>query len=390
MQGSGNRDQGTALRVLIAGGGTGGHVIPALAIARELRDRHGAEVRFVGTARGLETRLVPEAGFRLELVRSGQLKNVSLATRLRTAMDLPLGVMECVRLLREFKPQVVVGVGGYASGPGMMAAILLRVPTLAFEPNAVPGLANRLVGRWVSAAAVNFEQTTKYFRNARVTGIPVRAEFFAIPDYGPAPIQPAGRYIPPNDWPPTSPRLLVFGGSQGARLFNDVMPGIARRLLDYIPGLTILHQAGAGSAEKTADAYRANGADPARWQVTEFLADMPRRFAEADLILCRSGASTVAELAAAGRAAVLVPFPGAADNHQLKNAEILAAVGAAFLRPQDQPDYFMESFLWSDLSSLLWGEGESRVAMARNVRKLARPDAVRDIARMAVELARRE
>ena len=157
------------LRILIAGGGTGGHVIPALAIARELRDAHAAEVRFVGTARGLETRLVPEAGFRLDLVRSGQLKNVSLATRLRTAIDLPLGVMECVRLLREFRPQVVVGVGGYASGPGMFAAILLRLPTLSFEPNAVPGLANRLVGRWVSAAAVNFAQTLRYFRNARVT-----------------------------------------------------------------------------------------------------------------------------------------------------------------------------------------------------------------------------
>ena len=146
----------SALRVLIAGGGTGGHVIPGLAIARELRDAHGAEVRFVGTARGLETRLVPEAGFTLELVRSGQWKNVSLATRLRTAMDLPLGVVACMRLLREFKPQVVVGVGGYASGPGMLAAVLKRVPTLAYEPNAVPGMTNRRLGRWVSAAAVNF------------------------------------------------------------------------------------------------------------------------------------------------------------------------------------------------------------------------------------------
>src|SRR5580700_2532183 len=153
-----------SLRVVIAGGGTGGHVVPALAIGRELRDKHGAEVLFVGTARGLETRMVPEAGFRLELVRSGQLKNVSLTTRLRTMLDLPLGVMECVQLIREFKPQVVVGVGGYASGPGMLAAILLRVPTLAYEPNAVPGMTNRWLGRWVSAAAVNFAQTASYFR----------------------------------------------------------------------------------------------------------------------------------------------------------------------------------------------------------------------------------
>ena len=165
---------------MIAGGGTGGHVVPALAIGRELRDGHGAEVWFVGTARGLETRLVPEAGFRLELVRSGQLKNVSLATRLRTMMDLPLGVVRCVWLLREFKPQVVVGVGGYASGPAMIAAVLLRIPTLAYEPNAVPGMTNRVVGKRVSAAAVNFAQTAQYFRNAEVTGVPVRPEIFDV------------------------------------------------------------------------------------------------------------------------------------------------------------------------------------------------------------------
>src|SRR5580704_766531 len=213
------------LRVLIAGGGTGGHVIPALAIARELRDKHGADVRFVGTVRGLETRLVPEAGFRLELVRSGQLKNVSLATRLRTAVDLPLGVVECVRLLREFRPQVVVGVGGYASGPGMLAAVLLRVPTLAYEPNAVPGMTNRWLGRWVSAAAVNFEQTAKYFRNAEVTGVPVRPEIFAV----------APR---PADAPP---RLLVTAGSNGARIFNQAIPQIVVELLATVPGLTIVH-----------------------------------------------------------------------------------------------------------------------------------------------------
>jgi UDP-N-acetylglucosamine--N-acetylmuramyl-(pentapeptide) pyrophosphoryl-undecaprenol N-acetylglucosamine transferase len=180
------------MKVLIAGGGTGGHVIPALAIARELRDAHGAEVRFVGTARGLETKLVPEAGFPLELVRSGQLKNVSLATRVRTMLDLPLGVLRCIGLVRSFKPDVVVGVGGYASGPAMVAAILLRVPTLAYEPNAVPGMANRLVGKYVSAAAVNFSETTKYFRNATTTGVPVRDEIFAVAD---RPLGPARRLL---------------------------------------------------------------------------------------------------------------------------------------------------------------------------------------------------
>ncbi len=361
----------SGLRVLIAGGGTGGHVIPALAIARELRDAHGAEVRFVGTARGLETKLVPEAGFPLELIRVGQLKNVSLMTRLRTLADLPLGVMRCVGLVRSFKPDVVVGVGGYASGPAMMAAILLRVPTLAFEPNAVPGLANRLVGRWVSAAAVNFEETRRYFRNGRVTGIPVRREFFEIGE------KPAE----------STQRLLVFGGSQGARIFNEVMPRIAKRLMENVPGLRILHQAGAKFAEPVEAAYGASGADATRWEVAAFLDDMPRRFAEADLILCRSGASTVAELAAAGKAAVLVPLPTAADNHQLKNAEVLRKAGAAELRVQSS-DAAMESFLASDLSGLL-RDSARRQEMGRRVKGLAHPDAVKVIGEMVVGLVKR-
>jgi UDP-N-acetylglucosamine--N-acetylmuramyl-(pentapeptide) pyrophosphoryl-undecaprenol N-acetylglucosamine transferase len=340
-----------------------------------MRDAHGAEVRFVGTARGLETRLVPEAGFPLELIRVGQLKNVSLATRVRTLADLPLGVVRCVELLRSFKPDVVVGVGGYASGPAMMAAVLSRVPTLAFEPNAVPGLANRLVGRFVSAAAVNFEETRRYFRGARLTGIPVRQEFFEIAD------------VFEKDGPGSARRLLVFGGSQGARVFNAVLPQIAKRLLEYVPGLRILHQTGKGHAESTEEAYGASGADPTRWEVATYLDDMPRRFADADLILCRSGASTVAELAAAGRPAVLVPFPGAADDHQMKNAEAFARVGAAELRVQAADD-LMGAFLLSDLSGLLLDAG--RLAeMSRRVRELAHPDAVREIGQMVAELSGR-
>ncbi len=373
---------------MIAGGGTGGHVIPALAIGRELRDAHGAEVRYIGTARGLETKLVPEAGFRLELVRSGQLKNVSLATRLRTMADLPLGVLRCVALMRAFKPQVVVGVGGYASGPAMMAAVLLRIPTLAFEPNAVPGLTNRIVGKLVNAAAVNFDETREYFRNAVVTGIPVRSAFF---DVKPKSLQriesvrPSLSYIPINDESPTR-NLLVFGGSQGARVFNAVLPKIAKKLLDYIPGLYILHQTGAGADEKTRAAYVASGADPTRWSVSAYLNDMPERFADADLVLCRSGASTVAELAAAGRASVLVPFPGAADDHQMKNAEALVRVGAANLRVQSD-DASMESFLFSDLSGLLLAD-DHRAAMAEKVRSLAKPDASQRIAAMVLSLAK--
>ncbi|MHB1959886.1 MAG: UDP-N-acetylglucosamine--N-acetylmuramyl-(pentapeptide) pyrophosphoryl-undecaprenol N-acetylglucosamine transferase, partial [Acidobacteriaceae bacterium] len=169
------------LRVLIAGGGSGGHVIPALAVARELAQSYGAAVHFVGTARGMETRLVPEAGFPLDLIQIGQLNNVRLTKKIATLSRLPFSVLACMRLLRKFHPHVVFGVGGYASGPAMLAAILTGTPRVAFEPNAVPGMVNRWTGQWVQAAAVNFPDTLRYFRNGHVTGIPVRPEFFALP-----------------------------------------------------------------------------------------------------------------------------------------------------------------------------------------------------------------
>jgi UDP-N-acetylglucosamine--N-acetylmuramyl-(pentapeptide) pyrophosphoryl-undecaprenol N-acetylglucosamine transferase len=341
-------------------------VVPALAIGRELRDRHGAEVRFVGTARGIETRLVPEAGFRLELVRSGQLKNVSLATRVRTLADLPLGVLRCVSLLREFRPQVVVGVGGYASGPAMIAALLLRIPTLAYEPNAVPGMTNRLVGKRVSAAAVNFAQTAQYFRNAEVTGVPVRREIFALLP------RPVG----------AAPRLLVTAGSNGAQVFNETMPLIAAQLLANVPGLTIVHQAGARQLEATRAGYAKSGADASRWVVEAFLMDMPEQYAAADVVLARSG-STVAELCAAGKPSLLVPFAAAADDHQRKNAEVLVEAGAAMMLLQR--DVTAET-LREALVALL-RDAPRRTAMAERARALARPGALQRIAEMVLRLA---
>src|SRR5215472_4336701 len=166
------------MRVILAGGGTGGHVIPAIAIAQQLKLDYGAEALFIGTARGIENRLVPAAGFPLKLIEVGALKNVSLVTRAKTALDLPLAIWHSRQILQEYRPDVVIGVGGYASGPAMLAAMLSRIPTLAFEPNAVPGFANRVVAPMVSAAAVHFEQTKKYFRNCTVTGVPVRQAFF--------------------------------------------------------------------------------------------------------------------------------------------------------------------------------------------------------------------
>ena len=348
------------LRVLIAGGGTGGHIIPALAVARELVDRYQAEILFVGTARGMEIRLVPDAGFRLRLIDVGPLNNVSLATRIHTLWQLPKSISECKRLFREFQPAVVFGVGGYASGPATQAALQMKIPTMVFEPNAMPGLANRLVSKRVQAAAVNFPQAAEWFQNVEVTGIPVRPEFFTL------------------EPPPQSPlHLLVFGGSQGARLFNETLPRIVPALLNAVPGLTILHQSGVRHAAVTEEAYQACGADPTRWEVQPFLDDMPARFAAAHLVMARSGASTVAELAAAGKPALLVPFAAAADEHQQRNAEAMVQAGAALMLQEqelDAPESLLEK-----LAGLLQSP-ESLTAMAQAARTQAHPAAAERIA----------
>jgi UDP-N-acetylglucosamine--N-acetylmuramyl-(pentapeptide) pyrophosphoryl-undecaprenol N-acetylglucosamine transferase len=310
-------------RILIAGGGTGGHIIPALAVARELKSRYNAEILFVGTARGMESRLVPQAGFSLELIQIGPLNQVSLATKLKTLVGLPLSLVACRKIIKDFRADAVFGVGGYASGPAMGAAVLIGVPTMAFEPNAVPGMANRLVGKRVEAAAVNFPPAAKWFRNAEVTGIPVRPEFFAIE--------------PPD--PTKPPHLLIFGGSQGARIFNQLMPPIVPQLLDAVPGLTILHQAGARHAETTRAAYESSGADPSRWRVEAFLDNMAEQFAAANLVMARGGASTVAELAAARKPSLIIPFAAAADDHQRSNAEVMVNAQAAVMIEEKQlPD----------------------------------------------------
>ena len=353
------------LRVLIAGGGTGGHIIPALAVAHELVERYAAEVLFVGTARGMEIRLVPEAGFNLRLIDIGPLKNVSLITRLRTLLRLPKSITDCQKLIREFKPSVVFGVGGYASGPAMAAALRLKAPTMAFEPNAMPGLANRLVGMKVQAAAVNFPAAMKWFHNCEVTGIPVRPEFFNLhPPLG------------------AEPHLLVFGGSQGAHLFNTHLPQIIGALLDAVPGLTVLHQSGVRHIESTQAAYEASGADPRRWEVRPFFDDMPSRFAAAHLVMARSGASTVAELAAAGKPSLLVPFAASADEHQKRNAEAMVDAGAAvFLVEQDLK---IPHKLVNTLTGLLTSP-KQLAAMGEAARTQAHPAAAERIAdRLAV------
>ncbi|MFZ1052129.1 MAG: undecaprenyldiphospho-muramoylpentapeptide beta-N-acetylglucosaminyltransferase [Candidatus Sulfotelmatobacter sp.] len=351
------------MRAILAGGGTGGHVIPALAIANELKKSYGAEVLFIGTARGIENRLVPVAGYPLQLVRVGALKNVSLMTRAKTAFDLPRAVWSAARMLNEFAPDVVIGVGGYASGPAMLAAVVKHIPTLAFEPNVVPGFANRMVARFVSGAAVHFEETAKYFRHAEVTGVPVRQAFFEI----------RAKCV-------GTPTLLVFGGSQGAHAINEAMIRCLPELRRQAPGIHIIHQTGERDYNDALAAYRGIGESA---EVFKFIEDMPAAFARADLAVCRSGASTVAEITAAGKPAIFVPFPRAADDHQRVNAEALARSGAAVVVEESK----LEGVWLAETIAALLGDPRRLEQMSEAARGLAHPDAARDIAAMAARVA---
>ncbi|HEV3512885.1 MAG TPA: undecaprenyldiphospho-muramoylpentapeptide beta-N-acetylglucosaminyltransferase [Candidatus Sulfotelmatobacter sp.] len=351
------------MRAILAGGGTGGHVIPALAIADQLKKTYNAEVLFIGTARGIENRLVPAAGYPLQLVRVGALKNVSFTTRLKTAFDLPRAIWDAGRMLNQFAPDVVIGVGGYASGPAMLSAVVKHIPTLAFEPNVVPGFANRMVARFVSGAAVHFEETAKYFRHAAVTGVPVRHAFFEIqPKRG------------------GTPTVLVFGGSQGAHAINQAMFRCLPTLLREAPGIRIIHQTGERDYNDARAAYSALGESA---EVFKFIEDMPAAFARADLVVCRSGASTVAEIAAAGKPAVFVPFPRAADDHQRINAEALARHGAAVVVEESN----LEGVWLAETIAALLQDPPRLRTMSHAARELAHPNAAQDIAAMAARVA---
>ncbi len=351
------------MRAILAGGGTGGHVIPALAIANELKKTYGADVLFVGTARGMENRLVPPAGYSLKLVRVGALKNVGLMTRAKTAFDLPRAVWDASRMLNDFAPDVVIGVGGYASGPAMFAAVVKHIPTLAFEPNVVPGFANRVVARFVSGAAVHFEETAKYFRHPEVTGVPVRHAFFEIP--------------PKRGGTPT---LLVFGGSQGAHAINEAMKRCLPELRRQAPGIHVIHQTGERDYNDALAAYESSGVSA---DVFKFIDNMPAAFARADLLVCRSGASTVAEITAAGKPAIFVPFPHAADDHQTVNAMALQNAGAAVLVEESK----LEGVWLAETIAALLQDSRRLQGMSEAARSLAHPNAAHDIAAMAARLA---
>jgi UDP-N-acetylglucosamine--N-acetylmuramyl-(pentapeptide) pyrophosphoryl-undecaprenol N-acetylglucosamine transferase len=305
-------------RVLFAGGGTGGHVYLAVSIREELRSKDpDCECRFIGTEKGMEMQILPPLEFPLETIQIGGLKNVGLAKTLKSLLQIPGSLFQAWKIVKGFRPSVIVGLGGYSSGPVVLVGSLAGFPSILIEPNVIPGLANRLVGRFVSGAAVAFPETGSYFRTkASLTGIPVRPEFHQI--------EPKGQIDLPLN-------VLVFGGSRGSVDLN-------RMICESLPWLdptrfSIHHQTGAGDLDRVKRHY-----EDAHFPgiLTAYMNDMPEQFRWSDLIISRAGACTVAEITAAGRPAILIPFPYAADDHQKKNALALQSRQAAIVLDQFQ------------------------------------------------------
>ncbi|HEX5430512.1 MAG TPA: undecaprenyldiphospho-muramoylpentapeptide beta-N-acetylglucosaminyltransferase [Bryobacteraceae bacterium] len=296
---------------VMAGGGTGGHVIPALAVARELR-AHGHSVRFIGTRRGLESKLVPPEKFPIDWIEIGGLKRVGLKKTIGTLAELSWSIWEASRLLDRGEPAAVFSMGGYVAGPVLLAALWKRLPVIVMEPNAIPGFTHRKLARYVSRALVSFPETARWFPEGRaeVTGLPVREEFFAIPP------KPMGEPL----------TILITGGSQGSRTLNRAARESWPLWSEH--RVRLIHQTGAAAFEELEPAFRASGVPG---EIHAFLDDMPRAFAEADVVVSRAGMGAVSELAAAGKPSILVPLPTASDQHQLHNAQAFEKNGAAKL-----------------------------------------------------------
>jgi UDP-N-acetylglucosamine--N-acetylmuramyl-(pentapeptide) pyrophosphoryl-undecaprenol N-acetylglucosamine transferase len=356
------------MRVLIAAGGTGGHIYPGIAVAKEiLRREPKSEIRFVGTARGLESKLVPKSGFELSIIDSAGLKNVGALARARGLLILPKSLNEARIVIRQFRPDVVVGAGGYVSGPVLLTASFMGLPTLVMESNALPGWTNRRLARFAKKAAVSFEQAVPHFRGkAVVTGNPVRREFFEIP---------------PKSRDSSLFSILVFGGSQGARAINEAMIDALPLLKDLRDLLRITHQTGEADFDRVSAAYRDAGWSQ-QGQVIKYIDDMVSAFANVDLVICRAGATTTAELIAAGKASLMVPFPLAADDHQRKNAEAMEAAGATKMVLQQD---LSGERLAGEIAALV--RDPARVTgMEQSARQLARGDAAAAVVDLIEEL----
>lgn len=354
------------MNVLIMAGGTGGHVMPALAVAQELQSR-GHTVRWLGTDKGLEARVVPAAGIELFTLQVAGLRGRGVMRYLSAPLGLLGALRQAIGLLRRLRPDVVLGLGGYAAGPGGLAAVLLRRPLVIHEQNARPGLTNRLLARLARRVLCGFPGTRLAGRPAEFTGNPVRAELLNLPA--------------PRERLAVTPRLLVLGGSQGAQAINSAVPAALELLREGGAALPqVRHQAGRAHVDTVAADYRARGIEAA---VGGFIDDMAAAYRDADLAICRAGALTVAELCAVGLGAVLVPYPHAADDHQTANAQQMASAGAAIVLAQAQ----LTPQRLADALRPLLADAARRLAMAEAARALARPDAAARVAAACLEAA---
>jgi len=363
------------VRVLIAGGGTGGHLYPGIALARELQRRDpSAHVSFVGTAQGIEARVVPREKFALDLIRVSGLKGKSRLERSIGFSLLPLAAIDAWRVVAKQRPDVVVGVGGFASGPVVAIAALVGYPTMLLEQNALPGITNRLLAHVVRAAAVNFEAALAYFpRTGFVAGNPVRPEFF------PAQNEEANdRFTQPHD----AARVLIFGGSQGAHAINVAMVEAAARLAASGIRLAITHQTGERDLDLVRAAYERAGLAA---RVEAFIFQIDGEMKAADVVICRAGATTLAELAASATPAILVPLPTATDDHQRKNAEVVEKAGGAIVI--DERNLSGNSL--AGLLKELMTDRNRLAGMSAAARTLARPDAAERIADRVEQLSKR-
>jgi UDP-N-acetylglucosamine--N-acetylmuramyl-(pentapeptide) pyrophosphoryl-undecaprenol N-acetylglucosamine transferase len=318
------------LRVLIAGGGTGGHLFPGIALAEQVVAA-GGEVRFVGTERGIEARTVPELGFGLDRIEVSGIKGRGLKGLISGLLRLPRAWLQSRRIIKNFRPDVVVGVGGYASGPIVATAWLMGRPTAILEQNSIPGVTNRILGKLVRRVFATFPDERGHFsaRKLVVAGNPIRAALIERLEQAREQADNASQH---------PPRLFVFGGSQGARALNRAMTGAAAALAEALPGLEIWHQTGQTELEPTREGYAAAGLSEPQIRVVPFIKDMTEPYAWCDLVLCRAGATSLAELAAVGCPALLVPFPHATDDHQTHNAKSLVEAGAAVMVPESELD----------------------------------------------------
>jgi UDP-N-acetylglucosamine--N-acetylmuramyl-(pentapeptide) pyrophosphoryl-undecaprenol N-acetylglucosamine transferase len=376
------------VRVLIAGGGTGGHLYPGIALARELQRRDPAtHVSFAGTAQGIEARVVPREGFALDLLRVTGLKGKSRLERARGFLLLPIAALDAWRIVTTQRPDVVVGVGGFASGPVLAVAALRGVPTMLLEQNALPGITNRLLARVVRAAAVNFEEALTYFpRTGFVAGNPVRPEFFPAQNEGANDLFDSvdtarGVHLAQGRSPQDPGRILIFGGSQGAHAINVAMVEAAARLAASGIRLAITHQTGERDLDLVRTAYQRAGLEA---RVEAFIFQIDGEMKAADVVISRSGATTLSELAAARRPAILVPLPNSTDDHQRKNAEVVARAGAAVVIEERE----LKTGALGDAVAALLSNPDRRREMSRAAARLARPDAAARIADRVEELSR--